>query len=253
MTVPKKPLVGFLTAGLMLLAASPGQANQVAGATYTGTYDGGTVAFDVSADGTAVTYFGVTLANGRSCSDMTATPAIPINGRTFAGPFGPWLSLTGSFPGRRSAEGTFAFRDVRGVRSECPDGIVPWRAAVDKRAPALRLGGARTQSIQQRNLLVVARCPDEPCTITARGTVTVPGSRRFKLDKAVGASPVAYRKATLKLRISPEARAAIKQSLGQGEKVVAKVRVTARDHGRNVAVRSRTIRLRRIAASGSRI
>ena len=156
MTVPKKPLAGFLTVGLMLLAASPGQANHVAGATYTGTYDGGTVDFDVSDDGTAVTHFGVTMKDGRPCADITITPAMPINGHAFAGPFGPRLSVTGSFPGGRSAEGTFALRDVP---SECPSGTVPWSATVDRTAPALRLGGRRSQSIQQRNVLVVADVP----------------------------------------------------------------------------------------------
>ena len=242
MTVPKKPLAGFLTVGLMLLAASPGQANHVAGATYTGTYDGGTVDFDVSDDGTAVTHFGVTMKDGRPCADITITPAMPINGHAFAGPFGPRLSVTGSFPGGRSAEGTFALRDVP---SECPSGTVPWSATVDRTAPALRLGGRRSQSIQQRNVLVVAGCADERCSATARGTMRVPGARPFKLRKA-HREILAGDTETLGLRISREARGAAKQALRQGEKVVAKVRVTARDHG-GVTVRTRTIRLKRTA------
>ena len=243
MTVPKKPLVGFLAAGLMLLAASPGQANHVAGATYTGTYDGGTVDFDVSDDGTAVTHFGVTMEDGRTCADITITPAMPINNHAFGGPFGPRLTVTGSFPGGRSAEGTFA---LRSVPSACPSGTIPWSAAVDRTAPALRLGGRKSQSIQQRNVLVVAGCADERCSATARGTIRVPGAQPFKLRK-FGREIFAGDKETLELRIPREARGAARQALRQGEKVVAKVRVTARYHG-GVTVRTRTIRLKRTAA-----
>lgn len=244
MTIPMKPLAGFLAACLLLIAASPGQANHVAGATYTGTYDGGTVDFDVSADGTAVTHFGVTLKDGRPCADITITPAMPINDHAFAGPFGPRLAVTGSFPGGRSAEGTFAFS--RGVPPECPSGSVPWSAVLDRKAPELRLGGRTSQSIRQRNVLVVAGCP-ERCSATAKGTIQVPGARRFKLGKA-RAEIFSGGKETLKLRISREARGAAKQALRRGEKVVAKVRVTARDRGGNVAVRTRTIRLKSAAA-----
>lgn len=249
MSIPNAGRVGWaaslLAVGLLLIGAGPGRASPVAGATYSGTYDGGKVAFDVADNGMELTYFGVETNDRVPCSDMTALPALPINDDGFSGIFGPELFLAGSFPGPRSAEGTFAFDPTprRRLPAACPLGTVSWSAVVDTKAPRLRLGSAR-QSGNARSVVIEAECPAETCEMVAKGTVQVAGTpvRRFKLKKAIRG---ALDKLTLELGVSREARRAIRQALRAGRKVTADVTVTARDRAGNAESKRRTARLTR--------
>jgi hypothetical protein len=239
----RKGMASVVTVGLLLLAASPGQAHHVAGATYSGTWNGGTVEFDVSADGMTVTRFNVTKNPGQGCTEGQHL-GIPITDHAFDGRAGPALSVSGSFPHTRSAEGAFAFDSGPGVPNyKCGSGSVAWSATVDTTAPALRLGGSASQSIKRGSVVVVVKCPREACDATAKGTVHVPG-RRFKL-KQPSAQDICCTKATLKLGLARKARRAIKRALRQSNQVTAKVTVTARDAAGNAAVKRRTIRLKR--------
>lgn len=65
----RKGVAMSLAVGLLLLGASPGQADHVSGATYSGTWEGGTIEFDVSADGMTVTRFNVTKNPGQRCTE----------------------------------------------------------------------------------------------------------------------------------------------------------------------------------------
>jgi hypothetical protein len=235
----------FLALGLLLLAASPGQAHHVSGTTYSGTWAGGRVEFDVSADGKTVTRFGVTKNPGHGCTQGLGL-GIPINDHAFEGRAGPALFVSGSFPSARSAQGTFAFDSGPGVPNyKCGSGSVAWTATVDTTAPTLRLGGSKSQSIKRGSVVVAMECLGEACDATAKGTVRVASAgRRFKLKQA-SAQDICCGKTQLKLGLSRKARRAIKRALRQSERIKAKVTVTARDSAGNAAVKRRTIRLTR--------
>jgi hypothetical protein len=244
-------IAALLAASLLLVAARPGHAQEAAGATYVGTHPGGTLAFDVSPDGTKVTSFRATKIRGDNCtldrveSNYAPGQGLPIDNHAFAGPAPPFW-VEGAFSSTSSAQGTFDFAGARGPRG-CRVDDVPWSAIVDPSAPALalRLGGSAKQSVKQGSLRVVVHCPDETCGARARGTVNVPGAsagRRFKLaeDKAFiswGSN------ATLTLRIPYQAQRVIKHALREDKGVAATVTVTARDLVGNTAVGKRTIRL----------
>lgn len=116
----------------------------------------------------------------------------------------------------------------------------------DTTAPALRLGGAASQKVlRQRGMLVVARCGAEACTATAKGSVAVPGAARVFKFTPVTEQISTGGKATLKLRLKRKALRAIRRALKAGEKLRAKVTVTAKDAAGNVTTTRRTIRLKR--------
>lgn len=230
--------------GLLLLAAGPAQAHHVDGATYSGTYDGGRMGFDVSDDGTQVTHFEVTTDDRVPCADITIVPAMPINDHAFSGPFGPGLSVEGSFSSGRSAHGAFAFNPApqRRLPASCPSGTIAWRAVVDTTAPKLRLGGSASQAGNRGSVVVEAECPREFCDISAKGRLSVAGDGRFKLKKTSRTSLDGVR---LTLEVPGKARRAVREALREGRKVTANVTVTARDHAGNSISKTRTIRLER--------
>jgi hypothetical protein len=115
----------------------------------------------------------------------------------------------------------------------------------DNSAPAATLTGKTTQRAG-RSVSVGVSCANEDCTARATGSVGVPGTgaaRRFRLRPALAGIP-AGGKATLRLRLSRPALAAIRRALRGGAQVRAKLAVTVRDEAGNRSVKRRTIRLR---------
>jgi hypothetical protein len=115
----------------------------------------------------------------------------------------------------------------------------------DNTAPAATLRGKTTQKAG-RSISVGVSCPNEACTARATGSVSVPGAsaaRRFRLRPALAGIP-AGDKATLRLRVSRPALAAIRRALRSGAQVRAKLVVMVRDGAGNRTVKRRTIRLR---------
>jgi hypothetical protein len=116
----------------------------------------------------------------------------------------------------------------------------------DLTAPALQLGGARMQRVlRQRGVRVVAACPVEACTATAKGRIVIRGSsKRFKLRPAT--KQIAQgAKATLELTLRNTTLTAIRRALKQGKKVSAKLTVTAKDAYGNANTEQRTVKLKR--------
>jgi RTX calcium-binding nonapeptide repeat (4 copies) len=116
----------------------------------------------------------------------------------------------------------------------------------DLTAPALQLGGARVQRVlRQRGVRVVAACPIEACTATAKGRIVIRGSsKRFKLRPAT--KQIAQgAKATLELTLRKTTLTAIRRALKQGKKVSAKLAVTAKDAYGNPNIEQRTVKLKR--------
>ena len=106
-------IVGWLLVAALCVPARV-VAQPVPGATYTGTVDvGGTVTFDVSADGKTVTRFAVADVPGFSCTASTQVTggtglyAMTITDDAFNEPLGDFSFLfSGSFPAPQQARGT---------------------------------------------------------------------------------------------------------------------------------------------------
>ena len=119
----------------LLVAAAP-----VPGAHYSGTITGGgTVALDVSGDGTQVLSFAVSdVPGGGSCVIQRTFP-IPLD-ISLTGDFGPgipdFFEVTGSFPGPDTAQGTLhVVVPPEPPLQGCDSGLVDWSAAVDASTP----------------------------------------------------------------------------------------------------------------------
>ena len=118
-------LLAAATVGL-LLAASPARANHIAGATYMGTAaTGGTVEFDVSADGASVTRFELTNVQ-TSCGVANGSVTnIPITAHTFSRETGT-PRVSGSFPTVQQAQGTLT---AHNAFPTCDSDPVEWTAS----------------------------------------------------------------------------------------------------------------------------
>jgi PASTA domain-containing protein len=114
-------------------AASSALAHHSRGATYRGTHvSGGTVEFDVSADGSAVTRFHVTNIPGNTCTFTfwTVTGTFPIGTvapHSFSVENSAGMSFTGTFPGVQAVQGTFRVRDLD--PPPCESATIAWNAA----------------------------------------------------------------------------------------------------------------------------
>lgn len=254
----------ILTAFLVAAAAAPAaRANHSAPATYTGTIaGGGAVEFDVSADGTAVTRFKTLDVVRSPCaySDTELIGPFAIANHAFQGG-DPGFSFTGSFHATQQAQGTVSIAPP--TTPSCTSGQLTWTAttaappalpppapagpapAADTTAPRSTVAATSPQRVDSRGRIAVrAGCPDEPCTATARGTLSVPGAAAtFRLGP-VTASVAQGKTARLALRLSSRARSAVRRALAKRRVVKARVTVTVADAAGNAGRTTRTIRLR---------
>jgi hypothetical protein len=128
-------------------------------ATYSGTAtSGGTVQFDISADGTAVTRFEVNEV-ATSCGTVsgTTTGSIPIAGDAFSfGTSSSTLRFGGSFPAPQQAQGTLAVH--YGFPLNCTSDEVAWTASTptppptppDTTAPQTKIKAGPTGKVRSR-------------------------------------------------------------------------------------------------------
>lgn len=123
-----------IAAAMAVSVASAAASNVSRSATYTGTAaGGGTVEFDVSADGSAVTRF-VLKGVDTSCGtiDSTTTGSIPIVNDSFSISSGV-IHFSGSFPAIQQAKGTLSFH-LSGFGG-CDSQDVPWTATTTTPPP----------------------------------------------------------------------------------------------------------------------
>jgi hypothetical protein len=126
-----------------------------------------------------------------------------------------------------------------------PGGVeAPAPVPADTVAPALGVGGARTQPALRRGaVLVEARCPAEACVASATATIKVPGAKRaLKLvarKRAIGAGQAQ----TLRLVLDARARAAVRRALRARRALTAKVRIVVADAAGNQTIAGRNVRL----------
>lgn len=127
-------LIGAVVALAVLAPAAPAS-NLSHPATYTGTVSGGgTVEFDVSADGSAVTRFAVKGVNTSCASfDSTTTGTTPIVNDSFEYSPSTGMRFKGSFPAVQQAQGTVSIR--LSFPFSCTSEEVPWTASTTTPPP----------------------------------------------------------------------------------------------------------------------
>jgi YVTN family beta-propeller protein len=121
-------------------------------------------------------------------------------------------------------------------------------SVADAKGPVLRLRGPKRQRVRGR-VDVLARCPREPCTVQARGTlITVvegAGGKRRRSRRLLPANAVqpttAWR--TLHLRLRKRVRRAARRALAEGGEARARLSVVARDDDGELVLRQRKVTL----------
>ena len=254
----RRGAAGFVAAAMLLIGAAPGQAQELAGATYLGDYESGTlrgdgtVDFKVSPDGTRLAQFRVINRHDQICAVGPSAPfgappgpGLPIENHAFAGALSPYFSVSGSFTAPGVASGSFDLSPVgRGFPPACPRERVSWTAVGDATAPSLVMSTRATQSRGQKTVKVRLSCPGEACSVLAQGVVSLTAqgvAKRFKLLSAA-ASDLSG-ETTLRLAIPLRAYRAIR-ALGSDGTITVKVRVTASDRFDNAASARQSIQLK---------
>ncbi|MGH2824658.1 MAG: hypothetical protein ACRDLY_16905 [Thermoleophilaceae bacterium] len=248
-----------LAAGiLMLAAAAPAAANQVPGATYTGTAaTGGTVSFDVSAQGGSITRFtwrDVPTGCGTLSGGRHRLPIIDHSFTSFRQPFTP--SVAGTFPAGQQATGTLSPGAGKFGPGCAPVGwtastttVAPPAPASDEVPPTIEIRtGGRLRS--GGGLRVWIAAPEEPCHVTVGGTVAIAGGsaaplrlRRVEAQLAHGAN-LPYATSAIEPRLGWRGLEAVRQALKNGRRVEARIVVTAVDAAGNRTVERLTVQLR---------
>jgi hypothetical protein len=236
--------------GVLLLATASAHANHIPGATYRGTSaTGGTVEFDVSADGNSVTRFVATDVR-TACGGVISksfTGALPIATHAFSSDPADAIRFEGSFPSMGTAAGSL-------IDSSCAGPAVTWTAATDAAAaapppadttpPALDARAPRSQRLGRRgSIRVRVSCPAEPCLVVAGGRVSVQGARAapFRLRRA-SARLARGGSARLRPRLGRRALEAARAALRTGRRVQVRVTVSAVDAAGNRTVARLSIR-----------
>jgi glucose/arabinose dehydrogenase len=107
------------------------------------------------------------------------------------------------------------------------------RSSARARQRALRLGG----------VIVVARCANERCRLSASGRLRI-GKRRYALKGAVRTAG-ARQRVRLKVALTKRARGALRRALRRGRRASVRIELRARDDAGNVSVARRVVRVRR--------
>jgi len=269
--VPVSRPVFWLAVIVVVLAvvAPPASANHIAGATYNGTSQGGTVSFTVTPDGSGISNFNVGgPIQGDFCTFSNITTnyvqPLPITNHTFSDTTAPF-TVTGSFPGVQSASGTFRMKTSGPY--PCDTGDVSWNATTTAQPPSpppspppsQPPGGEPLTDVTPPSLLVqspgsqllgktirvAVGCPSEACRVTARGTMSVPDTARVFRLRSASARLSAGQRATLRLRLGRRALSAARKALKAGRRVRARITVVAVDAAGNRKVKRVSVRLRR--------
>jgi hypothetical protein len=145
--------------------------------------------------------------------------------------------------------------DARGIVVEPlataqPAAPGPSSPAPDKSIIATVTAKSVQRALKQRALIIDVTCPQEACTVVARGTVAVPRAKRATASKtyklrSVTRSLARGKSARLKLRLKKTILRAIRRSLAGHKKVRARVQVTTTDAAKNQATKKLSIKVKR--------
>jgi hypothetical protein len=260
MTLTSRKLSGLTAGILMLAAAAPAAANQVPGATYTGTAaTGGTVSFDVSAQGGSISrivWREVPTACGMLSGGFSRRfPVIDHSFAAFLGPFQP--SVAGTFPASQQATGTLSPGAGKFGGGGCAP--VGWTASTTAIAPPVPASDEVPPTIEIRTskrlgkhgrLRVWIAAPEEPFHVRVGGTVAIAGSsaaalrlRRADAQLPHGAN-LPYATSWIEPKLGRRGLKAVRRALKSGRRVEARLAVTAVDAAGNRTVERLTVRLR---------
>jgi plastocyanin len=115
----------------------------------------------------------------------------------------------------------------------------------DKVAPTVKLSGKTRQDVLGRRAVLVTVAVDESATVSAKGSVSVPGAAKVFRLKGVSRQLAAGAKKQLKLKLPKQAPRAFRRALARGTKLTARLTVTAKDAAGNTKSAKRRIRLTR--------
>jgi plastocyanin len=113
----------------------------------------------------------------------------------------------------------------------------------DSRAPIVKLAGPARQRIRKRAVLVFAKV-DEASTVTATGSVAVPGASKVLRLKKVTKKLAPNVKTKLALKLSRKAATTAARALKRRTQLTARVVVTAKDSAGNTRSAKRKIKLK---------
>jgi hypothetical protein len=117
--------------------------------------------------------------------------------------------------------------------------------AADTTPPEVLVSRRRVQRILRQRGVVVGVACNEPCTVVAGGTISVPGAARvFRLRRATRTLAAGAR-ARIKVRITKRTRRALRRALARRRRVRARVTVRATDANNNARSVRKTVRARR--------
>jgi plastocyanin len=125
-----------------------------------------------------------------------------------------------------------------------PGGGPPSPILADRVAPKLALAGRRSQRVlKQRGLTLTAKS-DEPATLRARGSVSVPGGGKTLRFRSIRAQLAAGVERKVELRLARKALRSVRRALRRGSRLFARVTLSVEDKNGNVDTAKRRIRLR---------
>jgi hypothetical protein len=259
-------LVAALLLAVFLFAAARAEAHHSPSALYTGTHSGGgTVEFDVSADGSAITrykFVGLPCQDGSFTIDFeTTTSGVPIANHAFNVSDAEEL-FSGSFSQTQAAAGSYQSLGATGA-SDCLTEVVSWTATTTAPArqcsdgldndgdglvdfgadrgcldglddnetdpditdPVLVLSGKKAQKFG-KSVSVRVACPDEACTARATGRVSVPGPSAARRFKLRGATATVLSGGTATLKLKLPRAATAAIKLALGRKAKVTAQLT---------------------------
>lgn len=121
----------------------------------------------------------------------------------------------------------------------------PLTPAADVTPPALWLARALGPLYVGADLAVPVRCPEEACTVWARGSISIPSATRAYRISAPRQTLVSGARGVMHLPLGPRLREAARAALEQGQTVRGRIVVYAADQRGNQVSASRSIRLLR--------
>ncbi|HEY1595896.1 MAG TPA: PQQ-dependent sugar dehydrogenase [Thermoleophilaceae bacterium] len=105
--------------------------------------------------------------------------------------------------------------------------------AGDKTPAVLKISRSRKQRVLKHHYVKIAVVANEPATITARGTVSIPGGARVLRLRSTRSHVRAGKRVTMHLRIPSKTLTKIRRALRHHRRVTATVTVTSRDAAGN--------------------
>jgi hypothetical protein len=117
--------------------------------------------------------------------------------------------------------------------------------AADTTPPQLVLGGPASQRLLVKKAITVRASCDEPCSLTATGSVVILGTRFVVGLKRATAELDEAGSVSLRLVFSPAAQSRLRRHWDAGERVRAKLTVRAVDEAGNASTSKRTVTVRR--------